>query len=108
MALSTWNGDLIRNKVVAAAKTGINATLGASVIEAKSNHPGWRNRTGTAEGSVRVTQVAEQDGSRVTGRWGSLGVNYAIWLELKHGSFLRNSADKTYRTLASRIKQAYG
>lgn len=101
-----WNGDEIKRKVLEASKHGINATMSKAAIQAKRNHPGWRNRTGTAEGSVRITKFAEPRGNIVAGQWGSIGVNYVIWLELKHGSFLRNAAAKTYPSLKGEIQRA--
>lgn len=87
------------------------------VIQAKNNHPGWGpgyvtkyprtyKLTGAAEGSVRPTEFAKEDGKFVIGRWGSLGVNYVIWLEVKHGSFLRNAASICYPKLNENIKRA--
>jgi hypothetical protein len=77
------------------------------IIHAKSNHPGWQNRTGAAEGSVRVVKFAIDQGGEIYGHWGSTGLNYVIWLELKYGSFLRNAADNHYRKLTSLIKSKF-
>ena len=38
----------------------INRTMADCVLYFKGNHPGWNNISGTAEGSVRITQFAEQ------------------------------------------------
>ena len=101
----TWRGDQVVRAVTAAAKLGIDQTMSAAVIDSKQNHPGWRNRTGAAEGSMRTLQQAEERGALVEGRWGSMGVGYMIWLELKNGSALRTSADRNYPALAGRIKR---
>lgn len=100
---------------------GIDKTMSDAVIYAKSNHPGWKNVTATAEGSVRVGEFAHRDGRGFVGRWGSVGGtvtiasgpdagivtdNYVIWLELKHGSFLRGAAEVTYPSLARNIRRA--
>lgn len=100
-----WRGDAVKAKALAAAKAGIDATTSRSVGQAKSNHPGWKNQTGTAEGSVQM-RGAQIQGTRVVGRWGSFSVDYVIWLELKHGSFLRRAADATYPGLPAAIRAA--
>jgi len=91
--------------VIAASKRGIDDVLAAAVNEAKQNHPGWRNITGTAEGSMAIQQPAHEDRRGVVGRWGSMGVLYMIFLEILHGSALRHAADVTYPSLGRRIKE---
>lgn len=103
----TWHGDEIKARLLAASKRGIDDTMAEATIEAKTHHPGWQNRTGTAEGSVRVVDAAHEDRKGVLGRWGSQGVNYVIWLELKYGSFLRNAASAVYPKLTARIRQHF-
>lgn len=101
-----WNGDQVERAVLAAAKLGIDQTMSACVIDAKQNHPGWRNRTGAAEGSMRIIREARKidNENGAIGRWGSKGIFYMIWLELNHGSALRSSADRNYPSLKGRIK----
>lgn len=101
----TWRGEAVKHATTEAVKKGIDDTMAAATLDAKRNHPGWRNRTGTAEGSVRLITPAREHPGYVAGVWGSQGVGYVIWLELRHGSFLRNAADQEYPTLASRIRQ---
>jgi hypothetical protein len=101
----TWNGDKVLADVDKAIIYGIDKTMSQCVVSAKQNHPGWKNITGTAEGSVRVTQFAARRGGVIFGVWGSVDVDYMIWLELKHGSALRRSADTNYRHLAANIKE---
>lgn len=102
-----WNGDDVKRKVERAARIGIDKTMAQAVVHAKRNHPGWKNRTGLAEGSVRIIQQAERRGSgQIVGVWGSTGVNYVIWLELKQGSFLRSAGDAVYPKLKENIKRA--
>ena len=103
-----WNGDRVAAKVRAASEAAINETMADAVIQAKQHHPGWQNRTGTAEGSVRIVQPATQGREGIYGEWGSVRVNYVIWLELKHGSFLRNAADHTYPALGKTIQKWMG
>ena len=101
-----WFGDNVKRKARRAAKDAINKTMSEAVLHAKRNHPGWKNRTGTAEGSIRIIEFAHREGSRTVGLWGSIGVDYMIWLELKHGSALRSAGDATYSNLTDRIRAA--
>lgn len=101
-----WNGDKIKKKIGRAAEFGINATMAAAVLRFKMNHPGWKNITGTAEGSVRITEFAKRVGKATVGKWGSVNVNYMLPLEIFHGSALRNAADAEYPKLMARIKGA--
>ena len=102
-----WRGPEIIAKVGVAAIKGVNQTMSACVIQAKQNHPGWNNRTGKAEGSVRIVRFAATSGLAVIGLWGSQNVNYVIWLELKHGSYLRNAASVEYPKLAGLIAKNF-
>lgn len=100
-----WRGQVVAAKVRKAAAIGINETLGQSVTTAKSSHGGWQNRTGTAEGSIRITTFAAVEGAHIVGRWGSIGVEYMRALEYLHGSALRGAADQTYGGLAEAIRR---
>lgn len=102
----TWHGERIAARMVAASVKGVDDTTAATAIYAKRNHPGWRNRTGTAEGSIRM-DPARVEGDRVRGRVGSFAVNYFIFLELIHGSALRNAADVEFPSLARRIRSHF-
>jgi hypothetical protein len=104
MAQSTWNGDKVRRRVLKAVERGVNVVMAAAVLQAKLHHPGWRNITALAEGSVRVITLAKRSGNAISGEWGSVGTGYVLWLELNHGSFLRNAADKEYPKLAKAIR----
>ena len=101
-----WNGKQVSKNVEAAAKRGIDKTMAAAVISAKRGHGGWKNRTGAAEASVRIVQFAKRYRKGAVGIWGSADIDYVIWLELKHGSFLRNAAARNYRRLAANIRAA--
>ena len=107
MSEMNWQGDKVKKKMLMASLYAINKVMAECVIYAKSNHPGWKNITGAAEGSVRITQFAIQEGGAVVGKWGSTGLEYPLWLELKHGSFLRNAADNNYKNLAAYIKNKF-
>lgn len=102
-----WRGDDVKAKVARAATAAINETLAECVSYAKANHSvlGWVNRTGNAEGSIQVTQVAAREGARIVGRWGSIGVDYFLALEYLHGHTLVHTADVSYRDLRERIKR---
>ena len=91
-----WNGAEVQRKVEARAVKAIDRKLSEAVVYAKSNHRGWNNRTGTAEGSVKVQEWARRKGNLIIGSWGSRGVNYVLSLEFYRGSFLRNAAKAVY------------
>lgn len=59
----------------------IDDTTAAAAISAKQHH-GWRNRTGTAEGSIRMEPAERRGALRWRGRFGSFDVDYFIFLEL--------------------------
>ena len=101
-----WNGPEIQKRVMDAAKRGVDKTMSLAAISAKQGHPGWKNITGTAEGSIRIVAFTQEDGKNVRGTWGSADVDYMIWLELKHGSALRSAADKEYPRLRDHIQAA--
>jgi len=103
-----WFGDRVIRQVQAAAVAGVNRTMSECVIEAKNNHPGWKNITGTAEGSIRIQQFARMLGHEAVGLWGSVNVKYFIWLELKYGAALRRAADRVYPKLKHNISEAMG
>lgn len=102
--LKSWNGDKIVKKVRRASKMAVNETMRECVLQAKRNHPGWKYRSGTAEGSVRIVTFAHRKGKGIAGEWGSLGTDYVLKLELHYGSFLRNAAAVQYPELGNRIK----
>ena len=103
-----WRGDDVLKRLQEAARKGIDDTMAASVLSAKGNHPGWRNITSTAEGSMSIYEPARTQGGVTYGIWGSRGVMYMIFLEMKHGSALRNASEKEYPSLRMRIQQHYG
>jgi phage gpG-like protein len=130
-----WHGEAITEKMRAAQIAGVNATMGACAVEAKSSHA-WQNRTGTLEGGIGIAEYAREDESGVVGQWGVQDVRYALIHELggvitaktakalaipqPDGSvrfvksvtiparpYLRPAADKVYPSLAGRIRVAY-
>lgn len=102
-----WYGERVHERVIRACLLGVDDTTAAASIRAKRNHPGWRNRTGTAEGSIRFEKAQRIGKNLVRGRFGSWGVNYFIWLELKHGAALRSAADVEFPRLIDRIRSHF-
>lgn len=102
-----WHGERFRNRVMAIIVQAVDDTTAAAAIHAKQNHPGWRNRTGTAEGSIRFDPAKQIAPGLIRGRFGSFAVNYFIWLELKHGAALRMAADVEFPRLPDRIRAYY-
>jgi len=100
-----FKGKDVLKRMHRAAPRAIDSTMAEAVIEFKTHHPGWKNRTSNAEGSVTITQPAKRQGNRTRGRWGSRGVNYMLILELKRGSALRNAADVKYKKLPMYLKR---
>lgn len=104
-----WNGDDIIARVVEAARQAIDETLDEADAEASAAH-WWRNRTGNLELKI-VTEHARRVGSRVTGRFGTTTMKkgrrtgfYGLFLEYKT-PFLRPAADRTFPTLAAKIRR---
>ncbi len=101
--LVNWKAAEVTRRLRSAAVQGIDDVMAACGIDAKASHPGWKNRTGNAEGSIKITDPAKPDSRGVVGRWGSQGVVYFLPLELKKGSALRMSAQANYPSLQRRI-----
>lgn len=76
-----WEGDALTARMRQAQIAGVNKTMADCVIQAKSNHA-WQNQTGVLEGSIKVAEFARQDGTGVSGTWGSTDVRYALIHEL--------------------------
>ena len=99
------NKALLRRPVEKACITVVNKTMASAVLYAKRNHPGWKNRTGRAERSVRIAQGARLEGSRCRGVWGSVGVNYVPRLERYHGMFLSKAQSFALNGIAERLRR---
>jgi hypothetical protein len=102
LRLVSYNGPRLTQRAQAASIAGLNETMEACVGEAKTNHRGWRNRTGRAEGSIKVLRRASGFGSKAGGSWGSWDCPYFIHLERRYGT-LRGAADVVYPTLGRRV-----
>jgi len=130
-----WRGREVTAKMRAAQIAGVNATMGASVVEAKNSHA-WKNRSGTLEGGIGITDFAREERGGVRGLWGVQDVVYALIHELggtivpktaadlaipqADGSvrlvksvtipprpYLRPAADAKYPGLAANIRRAF-
>lgn len=130
-----WKGKAVTQRMRAAQIAGVNATMGACVVEAKTSHA-WKNRTGVLEGGIDIVDYAQADASGVQGVWGVRDVRYALIHELggvivatrakalaipipgggvrfvksvtiPPRPYLRPAGDKHYPSLAGRIRKAY-
>lgn len=130
-----WKGKALTEKMRAAQKLGVNATMSDSVLHAKANHL-WQNRSTRLENAIGIRTIAAEVPGGVEGVWGTQGARYALIHELGgvivpvkakalkfrllDGSFrivksvtiparpyLRPAADATYPQLAGNIKKAF-
>ncbi|WP_034157923.1 hypothetical protein [Sphingomonas sp. ERG5] len=130
-----WTGDAVTKRMREAQIRGVNGTMGACAVEAKSKHE-WQNRTTVLEGGIDVVDYAAPVETGVAGTWGVRDVKYALIHEVggtivpknakalaipqPDGSvrfaksvtiparpYLRPAGDKLYPTLAGRIRVAY-
>ena len=101
-----WKGEQVKRRMEQSIIGAFNETMVNCVTVAKSDHRGWQNRTGTAEGSIQM-RPAKKVGSFILGLWGSFDVNYVIFLEIHHGSFLRRAADLIYPLIVGRINARF-
>ena len=103
-----WKGDQIKDRLLNAARQGIDETMAAGVNTAKPLTP-WV--TGTLRRSIKI-RPARIEGDRAIGLWGSFDVNYAIYVETgtrgRPGvNMLRRAADQEYPKLPDRIRKRY-
>lgn len=73
-----WNGPQVQAIVRQASMDGINITMGACVAEAQPNTP---YVTGNLRRSIKIQELAKQEGGVIAGYWGSADVNYALAVE---------------------------
>lgn len=111
-----WHPDRVMRVYIDAGRAAMDDTMASASIEAKRNHPGWRNRTGTAEGSIRADPT-KVEGTSILGRFGSFAVRYFIWLEIgargRAGDYtLRRAAGKEFpqypQRLIARLRRGFG
>ncbi len=122
-----WEGDALRLKIERAGISGVNSTMAACIIHAKSGHGGgahgaqrFESQTGELERSTRIIKAAKRAGRAVVGLWGSLNNSYARRIEFGFQGqdalgrsvnapaypFLFPAARAEYPKLAGRIKAA--
>jgi hypothetical protein len=130
-----WYGKAVTEKMERAQVEGINRTMAACVVEAKSSHP-WRNRTGLLEGAIDIAIYAAPIATGVKGTWGVRdmvqarileeggtirpktakalaipqadgSVRFASSVTIPPYPYLRPAADKEYGALAARIRRAF-
>lgn len=104
----TWLGAKVQKRVEDAAKRAIDATTEAAAEHARANHKGWKNITGTAEGSIG-TNPARMLKRRITGSvtGGGGEAYYLLILEVKNGAALRNAGDVIFPSLQDRLATEY-
>lgn len=107
MSKLDWHPERVTRAIETEARGAMDDTMAAASIEAKRNHPGWRNRTGTAEGSIRA-DATKVEGRTIIGRFGSFAVRYFIWLEIgargRAGDYtLRRAAGKEFPAYPQRL-----
>ena len=130
-----WKGDQIKDRLLNAARQGIEETMAACVVDAKHNVP---VATGTLQGSIQY-EPPRIERNKAIGLWGSFDVVYAASVEtgirpkvrkrrrgIKRAAkgqgvrrvetrknkgrknFLRGAADKEYPKLAGNIRRRFG
>ena len=130
-----WYGKAVTRQMEAAQIEGVNRTMAACVVEAKTRHP-WQNRTGLLEGAIDVASYAAPYARGVKGTWGVRdmaqarileeggtirpkkakalaipqadgSVRFAASVTIPPYPYLRPAADKEYGKLAERIRRAF-
>jgi hypothetical protein len=104
----TWFGRDIESQLLGVVPKAMDDTTAAAAIRAKQSHPGWKNVTGTAEGSIRG-DPAKRFSSGWRALFGSFDVAYFIWLEIgargRAGDHtIRRAADIEFPSLGRRIR----
>jgi|APSaa5957512622_1039677.scaffolds.fasta_scaffold114278_1 hypothetical protein len=105
-----WKGNELIKKKNGVVAWAINKTMAEAKKYALNHHPQWQYRSGVAEKSIRIKEMATP--KRHVGLWGSVWTilnksNYVWYLEFNHGSFLRNAADVKYPLLSKLIKAGF-
>jgi hypothetical protein len=99
-----WRGKDVAAKLRRVAAVAINETVAEAVKRAKSEHPGWENQSGTAEGSIQLLRAATPGAAKPYAEWGSKAVVYMRRLEYEHGGALRGAAQIEHQQLPARMK----
>lgn len=130
-----WYGKAVTDRMKAAQVAGINQTMSACVVQAKTNHP-WQNRTGLLEGAIDIADYAAPHANGVKGTWGVRdmvqarileeggtirprqakalaipqadgSVRFASSVTIPPYPYLRPAADREYVKLGERIRKAF-
>lgn len=103
-----WLGDEIQKRVEGAAMRAVDETTEAAAERWRTNHPGWRSITGTAEGSIGTRPARKLKRAirgSVTG--GDGDAFYLLILEVKNGAAGRTAADVEFPQVQSRLASEY-
>ncbi len=130
-----WYGKAVTQKMQAAQVIGVNQTMSACVVDAKTKHP-WQNRTGLLEGAIDIAEYAAPHATGVKGTWGVRdmaqarileeggtirpvrakalaipqadgSVRFASSVTIPAYPYLRPAGDREYVKLAERIRKAF-
>lgn len=104
-----WRGPQVQKHVERATVQGGNETMAACLVMAKAL---VRIEFAVLQGSIRIVNFATMASGKITGRWGSADVNYALWQEIGTSKmtaqpYLRPAADAEYPKLVGRIRAAF-
>ena len=95
-----WNGDAILARHRQAQKAAVEEVTTLAAAAAAADTP---VDTGRAQRSVQALPAQSLRANRTGATWGSFGVPYYIFLELR-GNMLRNAADRYYPQLARALR----
>ena len=108
-----WNGEDLLFRVAEAARVSIDEVTAEADADASASHS-WVDRTDQLEEEI-VTEDAHMVGSRVVGRFGTTRRRGFYGLFHEEGTthefarpFLRPAADRTFPTLAEKIRRKLG
>lgn len=101
-----WNGGSVAKKTIEAIKAGTDKVMSDCVRHSKRIVP---VKTSTLQGSIQMRESREV-GPFVVGTWGSIAVNYAIYVELGTKKmaaqpYLFPAADRFYPNLTDEINR---
>lgn len=106
----TWNGERIVERLRLAARGAVDETVDEAADDARSSHV-WLNRTMQLEDEI-VSEHASRDERNPTGRFGTTSRRGFYGLFHEEGTvhefarpFLRPAADRTFWTLAGKIRR---
>lgn len=105
-----WQGGRLLERVREAAREAVNETVDDAAEDARTSHP-WVNRDGQLEEEI-VTEHADAAEANPTARFGTTRRRGFYGLFHEEGTvkeferpFLRPAADRTFPTLAEKIRR---